>query len=289
MMIKAKLKGFGKTVTRNKKFLVGIIVFLTIPCMALSVYPLGIPHPGWFGDAQAKSPPSLNHPLGTDSRARDLLVVLLYSTQMSLLIGSVAGVMGCSIGIIMGFVSGYKGGLIDDIMRTFFDVFMTIPLLPILALAMVAFKGLGVFGMAILLGLFSWPGAARTIRSQVLSLKEREFVNLAKISGLGDLEVIVKELMPNLLPYIAIRFVGSFVGAMYAEIGLEIIGLGPQYVNTLGFIFGEVVKNVAVLKGWWWMVLPPTAFVITIFLSLYIITVGIDEIANPRLKKITGR
>lgn len=272
----------------NKKLLVGLICFLTILSISLSVYPLSIPFPPGLGESKPKLPPSHEHPLGTDNYGRDMVAVFLYGIQFSLYIGFIAGIIGTSIGVVIGFVSGYKGGLVDDILRSVVDVFLVIPLWPILAIVMVYIRGMPVYGMAILLGAFSWPGAARTIRSQMLSLKERGFVDLAKISGLKEFEILFKEILPNMIPYLSIVFVGAVIGAMFAEVGLEVIGLGPTNANTLGFIFHYAIGNVAVLKGWWWWIVPSTVALVGIFTSLYVITLGLDEIANPRLKKITG-
>jgi len=283
------LKDAGTLLRHNKKLLIGLIGFLTVLSISLSVYPLSIPFPPVLGQDKAKLPPSSEHPLGTDNFGRDLLTVFLYAIQLSLYIGVIAGTVGTSIGILIGFVSGYKGGYVDDVLRSFVDVFMVIPLVPILAIIMVVVKSVPLHVMALILGAFSWPGAARTIRSQILSLKEREFIDLARISGLNQFEILFKEILPNMLPYLSIVFVGSVVGAMFAEVGLEVIGLGPQAVGTLGYLFHWAILNVAVLKGWWWWVVPPTAALVSTFASLYIITVGLDEFANPRLKRITGQ
>ena len=272
----------------NKKLLVGLILFFAVLFISLIVYPLSIPFPKPLGEYKSLLPPSPEHPLGTDKFGRDMTPVLLYGIQMSLYIGFIAGIIGTLIGIVIGFVSGYRGGVTDHILRSVIDVFLVIPLWPLLVILMVFIRNIPVFGMAIILGVFSWPGAARTIRAQMLSLKEREFVNLAKISDMSMFEILFKEILPNMIPYLAIIFVNRIIGAMFAEVGLEVIGLGPTNATTLGFIFHYAILNVAVLKGWWWWLVPSTISLVWVFSSLYIITLGLDEIANPRLKRITG-
>lgn len=277
-----------ETLRYNKKLLVGVTCFLAILSLALSTYLFSIPYPKLLGEYEGCLPPSAEHFLGTDNYGRDIVQVLLYGTQLSLLIGFVAGIIGTSISIAVGFISGYRGGLTDDILRSVVDVFLVVPSFPILALCVIYLRGLSILSMSVILGVFSWPGAARLIRSQMLTLKERDFVDLAKISRLNQVEILIEEILPNMIPYLAITFVGCTIGAIYAEVGLEVIGLGTTNANTLGFIFHEAIKNLAVLHGWWWWIGPPTACLVGIFASLYLITLGLDEIANPRLKKITG-
>ncbi len=272
----------------NKKLLTGLIGFLVIVLLSLSVYPLSIEFPPGLGQYKPKLPPSAQHPLGTDNFGRGMVTVFLYAIQFSLYIGLIAGTIGTVIGVAVGFISGYRGGLVDHVLRSIVDIFLVMPLLPILAIIMVCIQGMPVYAMAILLGAFSWPAAARTIRSQMLSLKEREFIDLAKISGQNQFEILFKEIFPNMLPYLSIVFVRAAIGAMFAEVSLEVIGLGPTNANTLGFIFHFAIINLAVLKGWWWWILPPTVALVWTFASLYIITLGLDEISNPKLKRITG-
>jgi len=285
---KSLLKNVLDTLRHNRKMSGGIIGILIIVSIALSVYPLGVPVPPALGPYLPKLPPSSDHPLGTDNFGNDMLQVLLYGTQVSLYIGVITGLVGTTLAITIGFVAGYRGGLVDDVIRSIIDVFMVIPLFPILALVLVFFKGIPLLAVAILLGLFSWPGGARTIRSLVLSLRERDFVNLAKISGSSQFEILFKEIFPNTIPYMSIVFMNAIVGGMTAEVSLEVIGLGPGATNTLGYIFSFAIQNIAVLRGWWWWIVPPTAVLVWIFTSLFVITLGLDEIANPRLKRITG-
>ena len=283
------LKSAVTQLRRNRKLLAGLIGFLTILLVSLSVYPFGITLPHKIGTDQPKLPPSFEHLLGTDDYGRDMLTIFLYAVQFSLYTGLVAGTIGTLIGATLGFISGYEGGVVDELLRNFIDMFMVVPLWPILAVVLVYLRGTSFTTIAILLGAFSWPGAARTIRSQVLTLKEKDFVDLAKISGLNQFEILFKEILPNMIPYLSLIFMGSVVGAMFAEVSLEVIGLVPKGNSwTLGLMFNAAIENIAVLKGWWWWVVPPTAALVGTFISLYTITVGLDEIANPRLKRITG-
>jgi len=283
-----KIKSGAKSIIQNKKMLIGLIYFAAIVAASLMVYPLSIPAPKIVGDYEVLELPSAQHPLGTDTVGNDMVADLLYGIQTSLQIGFIAGTIGVSIGLTIALIAGYKGGKVDDILRSIIDIFLVIPTWPILVLLVVVIQAIPIYGMAFILGILSWQGSARAIRAQVLSLKERDFIDLAKISGSGTFEIVFKEILPNMIPYVALLYVGASVGNMMAEVGLGVIGLTPQYVVTLGYIYNKAVKTLAVIKGWWWWVIPPTLILMSIFLSLYIITTGLDEISNPRLKKITG-
>ncbi|MEM3427786.1 MAG: ABC transporter permease [Nitrososphaerales archaeon] len=232
--------------------------------------------------------PSLEHILGTDLLGRDLLALALHGLKYSFTIGIIAGFTSSLIGIVVGFIAGYKSGVYDSILRTVTDFMIVVPTWPILATLATYIKFLSVEGLALILAVFTWPLSARVIRSQVLSLKERPYVELAKVTGLNDFEIIFFELLPNLLPYIGVGIGNSVVGAMLAEVALEVIGLGPGNIVTLGTLLNLALNSGAVAMGDWNILLAPLLFLILIFLSFNIINIGLDEAFNPRLKKVTG-
>jgi len=131
----------------------------------------------------------------------------------------------------------------------------------------------------------AWLNPTRTIRAQVLSLRERGYVEVARLSGMSGPEIIVKELMPNLLPYLAATLVNAVSSAILASIGLEVLGLGPVDAPTLGMTLYWVNYNAALINGWWWWWLAPLGIILIVFLGLFFLTVGLDEIANPRLRR----
>lgn len=144
--------------------------------------------------------------------------------------------------------------------------------------------GLSVNQMAFVVGALAWLYPARTIRSQVLTLKERGYVQIAKLSGMNGPEVIVKELLPNLLPYLGASLVGSVSAGVLASIGLEVLGLGPFEAPTLGMTLYWVSYNAAIINGWWWWWMPPIIVIAILFVGLFCVAVGLDEIANPRVR-----
>jgi len=236
--------------------------------------------------APAVRPPSAEHPFGTDRQGRDLLATMVAGTPLTLRIGFIAGFLGVGIGSLLGFVSAYYRGTVDTVIRGVVDIGLTVPgLLVLIIIAVSVKKGLTVDQMAIIVASLAWLNPARTIRAQVLSLRERGYVEVARLSGMSGPEIIVKELMPNLLPYLAATLVNTVSSAILASVGLEVLGLGPIDSPTLGMTLYWVNFNAALINGWWWWWTAPLAIILVVFLGLFFLTVGLDEIANPRLRR----
>jgi peptide/nickel transport system permease protein len=236
--------------------------------------------------APAVRAPSAEHPFGTDRQGRDLLATMVAGTPLTLRIGFIAGFLGVGIGAILGFVAAYYRGTLDTVIRSIVDIGLTVPGLLVLIIVAVSLKkGLTVDQMAIIVASLAWLNPARTIRAQVLSLRERGYVEVARLSGMSGPEIIIKELMPNLLPYLAATLVNAVSSAILASIGLEVLGLGPIDSPTLGMTLYWVNYNAALINGWWWWWTAPIAVILVVFLGLFFLTVGLDEIANPRLRR----
>jgi peptide/nickel transport system permease protein len=241
-------------------------------------------------DARALSapslrPPSWEYPFGTDRQGRDLLAVMVAGTPLTLRIGFIAGFLGVGIGAVLAFTAGFYRGTIDTVIRSVADIGLTVPGLLVLILIAVSVKGsLTVNEMALIVASLAWLNPTRTIRSQVLTLRERGYVELAAMSGMSGPEIIFLEMMPNLLPYLAATLVSSVSAAILASIGLEVLGLGPMDAPTLGMTLYWVNFNAAMINGWWWWWVPPIVIIVMVFLGLFFVTVGLDEIANPRLR-----
>ncbi len=234
----------------------------------------------------ALQPPSMEYPFGTDRQGRDLLTTMVAGTPLTLRIGFIAGFLGVGIGSILAFTAAYYRGMVDTVIRGVVDVGLTVPGLMVLIIIAVSIKeGLTVDQMALIVASLAWLSPTRTIRSQVLTLRERAFVDVAHLSGMSGPEIIVKELMPNLLPYLAATLVNAVSNAILASIGLEVLGLGPMDAPTLGMTLYWVNYNAAIINGWWWWWTAPIVIILIVFLGLFFLTVGLDEIANPRLRR----
>jgi peptide/nickel transport system permease protein len=230
--------------------------------------------------------PSLEFPLGTDSAGRDILAVMIAGTPMTLKTGFMAAAIGLGIGILLGFTAGYFGGTWDVAIRGLADIILPIPPLAILVVIAAVIKtNLSSDIMALIVASLAWMWPTRTIRAQVLSMRERAYVEVARLCGLSGPEIVVRELIPNLLPYLAASFVGATGGAILATIGLEALGLGPQNEPTLGMTIFWANYYGAILRGQWWWWAPPIAVIVFVFIGLFLISAGLDELANPRLRR----
>jgi peptide/nickel transport system permease protein len=281
------MKGFIDYVKRNPSFgiglfiLLGLILFTTVGRLFINE------KDAYQQTVDFNQPPSAKHPFGTDSQGRDLLAMMVLGTGMTLEVGAIAGGVGLGVGIVLGFVAGYYGGLFDTILTSVIDVYMTIPSFLILIMVATTFKNvnMGVTEMGLIVAIVSWAGSARAIRAQVLTMRERPFVMMAKLSGMGSLEIVLKELVPNLLPFLVMSLSQSVSGGIGASLGLEAIGIGNRRNPTMGMTLFYVNYYSAFMLGLWWWILEPVAVIVLTLTSLVLISIGLDEIANPRRRR----
>ena len=225
------------------------------------------------------------HPLGTENSGRDMLALMVVGAPNSLLVGVVAAGIGMSVGTILGFMAGFIGNWVDDVIRLASDITVTVPSLLVLIVIQALIPQIGLMTMALLLASFAWPAPTRLIRAQVLSMRESGYVQMARLSGASTPRIMFGEIMPNLLPYLAASFIGNAAGAILAAIGLEVLGLGPQRVPTLGGTIYFALEASALLRNMWWWWGLPTLILSIIFIGLLLVNLGMDEIANPRLRQ----
>jgi peptide/nickel transport system permease protein len=278
--------GVLKYMRRNPALVVGMILLLVL-VLFCAVGPFFVDTSNSTSlSVPANRPPSAEYPLGTDRQGRDILAVMVAGTPLTLRVGFEAGLIGVSLGTLLAFVSAYYGGVADTIIKGIVDIGLTIPGLLVLVIIAVSLKqGLTVDEMALVVSILSWLSPTRTIRAQVLTLRERAWVQVARLSGMSGPEIIVKELMPNLLPYLAASLVGAISAAVLASIGLEALGLGPIESPTIGMTLYWVIYYGALLHGMWWWWMPPVAVLVILFVGLFSLSVGLDEVANPRLRR----
>jgi len=189
------------------------------------------------------------------------------------------------IGIILGFTGGFMGGWVDDFIRLIADVNLTIPALMVLIVLNSVFDRIDLITMAVIISAFAWARPTRQIRAQVLTMRESGYVRMARLSGASSFDIMFREMLPNLIPYLFASFISGATGAILAAVGLETLGLGPQGTVTLGGTIYDAYTNLA-LSGnlwWWWGV--PTVLLSIMFVGLLLINLGLDEVANPRLRR----
>ncbi|HZQ07295.1 MAG TPA: ABC transporter permease [Anaerolineae bacterium] len=228
------------------------------------------------------------HPLGSDSNGRDMLAVIMVATPSSLQVGLIAAGIGLAVAMLVGSMAGYLGGRFDDVARTLSDSWIIIPPLAVLVVLMSVVRVVDLMTMALVLALFTWPGPTRLVRSQVLSLRERGYVRMALLSGMPPIKIILFEMLPNMLPWLAAAFTLAVSDAILTAASLEALGLGPPRIPTLGTTIYTAIYSSAIIRGLWWWWGPPIVVLVLIFASLFLITVGLDEIANPRLRGANG-
>ena len=272
---------------RNKSLAIGLILVLLLTAFTViglltldtnRAYPLSV---------KPKQPPSAQFPLGTDFFGRDLLAAMVVGLWQTALIGVLAGGLGTLIGVVLGFTSAYFGGIVDAGIKGICQILTPIPpfLIQVIIAGSLDKRNVTIYTMAFMVVLLSWMGVTLVIRSQVLSMKERQFVSVAKLSGMGDIGIIFVEIMPNLLPFIAASFVGQVFGAVFASFYLAVIGLGPLREPLLGNTVWAAQSQGAFFNGWWWWPLEPALAMVLILSSLALINMGLDELANPRIRR----
>ncbi len=288
-VIRRRPRGFFLYLKRNPKLVAGLILVGFLVLFAL-LGPL-------FVDTELARPmsarpsqaPSSAYPFGTDDQGRNLLAVAVVGLPLTMQVGLIAGLVAIVVGTVLGLIAGYVGGWTDIIIRGLCDILMTVPGLVVLITVASSIQGaISVQMMALVVALLAWMWPARTIRSQVLTLRERAYVQMAKLSGMNTMEVIFREIMPNLMPFLAASFVGAVSAAILASIGLEALGLGPQNEPTLGMTIYWAISFNAVVRGMWWWLAMPIAAIVILFIGLFLIISGLDEIANPRLRKVSA-
>ena len=227
-------------------------------------------------------------PLGTDNFGRDVLKQLLSATGNSLLMGLIAGTIATSIGLLLGLLAGYIGGWLDDVLLFIFNLFTVIPgfILLILISYSIGQEQRGAITVAIVIGLTAWVWTARSVRSQVISLRNRDHVNLSKLSGHALPRIIMTDILPYIASYVVMAFILQISSAILTEASLSMLGLGPKTteVATLGLMMNWAMKYTAHLNGAWWAYYPVILTIALVSFSLNLMNTGLDQVFNPQLR-----
>ena len=227
-------------------------------------------------------------PLGTDNFGRDVLKELVSAIGTSLLIGLVAGVIATLIGLVFGLLSGYVGGLVDDIIMFVTNIFTVIPsfILLILINYSIGQEARGAMVVAVVIGLTSWTWTTRSVRSQVISLRNRDHVNLSKLSGHSLFRIVMTDILPYIASYVVMAFILQISSAILSEAQLSLLGLGPSTTKTatLGLMMNWAMLYSAHLGGSWWAYFPVIGVIALISFSLNLMNTGLDQVFNPTLR-----
>ncbi len=270
---------------RNWKFVLGASVVLS--CLALAlVGPLLTDHTPLEFTGPTDARPSSEYWFGTTSFGQDVSAQFVYGLRSAFLVGALGGGIAWVLGAAIGFTAGYRGGWVDDVLNMLTNVVLVIPTLAILIIVAAYLEVQSYATEAVIIGLTSWPWAARAVRSQTFSLKTREFVEVARLSGRSTRQIIATELAPNMSSYLLMMFILLFGGAILIGASLDFLGLGPSESISLGLMMNNAFLASALLLGSWWWFLPPGLGIVAIVGGLYVMNVGLDEVFNPKLREL---
>ena len=270
---------------RNWKFVLGTSVVLGVLLLAL-FGPLLTAHKPLEFIGPTEQPPSHAYWFGTTSFGQDVYAQFVYGLRAAFLVGALGGGIAWIVGATVGFTAGYRGGLTDDLLNMLTNVVLVIPTLAILIIVAAYMNVHSYATEAVLIGLTSWPWAARAVRAQTFSLKTRDFVDIARLSGRNTRQIIATEIAPNMSSYLFMMFILLFGGAILIGASLDFLGLGPSESVSLGLMMNSAFLSSALLLGAWWWFLPPGLGIVAIVGGLYVMNVGLDEIFNPKLREL---
>ncbi|EHR78190.1 ABC transporter permease [Thermococcus litoralis DSM 5473] len=274
----------AKTILKSRRGKIGLML-LALP-FAMAIAPQYIaPYDPWKIVDAPFLPPSWDHLLGTNDIGQDVFSELVYGARISLFVGITAAVSTVVIGTLVGLLAGYYGKIIDEALMAVTDVMLLIPILPFMIL-LASILGQGYMNIVITIAIFSWPGIARMVRAQVLSLKERDYVEAARALGASNKRIMFKHILPQLLPLLVAFTLMRVGGAMIAEASLSFLGLGDPSKKSWGAIIYWARNSGAISSGlWWWITAPGIMITITV-LGFTQIGYAIEEYINPRLKQM---
>ncbi|MFD5876318.1 ABC transporter permease [Streptomyces sp. NPDC060322] len=270
---------------RNPKLIIGVsLVAVLLAVGVIGPMLLDNGNPNEYVGPQASAPDG-TYWMGTTTFGQDVYAQFVHGLRATFLVGVVGGAIAAVIAMLVGFLAGYRGGVTDEILNMITNVVLVIPALAVLLIinAYMGVRSVAVQGLFI--GLTSWPWAARAIRAQTFSLRTREFVDLARLSGSGTWRIVFREIAPNMSSYLFMMFILLFGGSILIASSLDFIGLGPTEGVSLGLMLQSAQQWSALQLGMWWWFVPPGAGITAIVGALYVANVGLDEVFNPKLRE----
>src|SRR4051794_8448784 len=226
--------------------------------------------------------------LGTDNEGQSVLANLVYGTRTSLIVGLLAGLIATVIGLVVGLVSGYRGGWIDDVLTAITNVGLAIPAIVVIILVSVSLPKRNIYTLALVIGLTAWFWVARAVRAQASSVRTREHIDVARLSGATFWSILARDILPYLLSYVIMAAVLQVSGAILFESTLSLLGLGPANATSLGTMLYWAIAWGSVRTGAWWAFVPPTVMLTLIVFGLLLLQSSLNEVFNPRLRRGRG-
>jgi peptide/nickel transport system permease protein len=282
-----KAKDFLRLLLSHRMGRAGLTIFFIFAVMAIFAPFLRTVDPGRTGEVEnILKPPSTQFWLGTDDLARDIWSQMIFGSRMSLMIGFLAGALSILIGSLIGLIAGFYGGRVEELLMRFVDFFMTLPELPLM-IVLAAMLGPSLWNIILVVSIVNWPTTARVVRSQVLSLKERAFVEASRCIGASDGYLIFREILPNVVPIIFAQAVLMVTWAIYSESVLSFLGLGDPTTITWGMMLNFAIESGAMSRAVWW-VLPPIACIVTLILAFTFFGTAVSDVMKPGYRESRG-
>ena len=276
-----RFRDFWKRYSRSRPAVAGLIVLIILGLVAVFADQVTLQNPYQLHPDQVLLPPTLQHIFGTDDLGRDVLGLVIFGSRVSLAVGLFSVLISASIGIAIGSLAGYYGGKIDDVLMRITDTLLVIPSF-FLILIVIAFFGSSIWNIIMIIGLTSWPGTARLLRAQFLSLKNQEFVEAARAVGAGDWRIISAHIIPNGIYPVIVNASLQVAAAILLEAGLSFLGLGDPTQPSWGQML--TLAQLYLRKSWWMAIFPGFAICITV-LSYNLVGDSLNDALNPRLKE----
>lgn len=271
---------------RNNKLRVGLSIVLFFLVVAIVGPFLTDNEPLKYVNPGGADPPSAEYWFGTTTFGQDVFSQFVHGLRATFLVGALGGGIGTLLGVVIGFTAGYRGGLVDEALNMLTNIVLVIPTLAVLLIISAYLEVRGIVMESVFIGCTAWPWAARAIRAQTFSLRSRDFVDLARLSGKRAWKIILTEIAPNMMSYLLLVFILQFGGATLNAATLDFIGLGPTTGISLGLMMNYAVLWGALLLGIWWWFVPPGLAITAIVGALYVTNVGLDEVFNPKLREM---
>lgn len=293
LLFKRNLSAFWSTFRRNRMGMIGAFLIATALLAAIFAPWLTPYEPSETirdenGRALTFAPPSVHPPLGTDDAGRDVWTQLIYGARISLMVGFLAGFLSMWVGSLLGMIAGYSGGRLDNLLMRTTDIFLVIPDLPLMIILVATIRQMNLHIssytiLILVIGLLYWTTSARLIRSQVLSIKERQFVARSRAIGASHVHIVRKHILPQVMPLIVANTVLIISTAILIESGLAFLGLGDPTRPSWGTMLNFAFDRNAVSNGAWWFYLPPGLAIVWVTLGCVLLGNVLEELLNPRL------
>jgi peptide/nickel transport system permease protein len=278
------LRRFARAFAANRGAMAGLVILVAVTAGALAA-PLFI-HPSDLAVVNAPgpslAPPSARFPLGTDQAGRSVLDLLIWGTRPSLAVGVIATMLTMILGSSIGLLAGHYGGTISRVLMAVTDWFIALPALP-LAIALAAVLGQGDASITIAIAVTSWPSTSRLIRAQTLAVEARPFIERAKALGARDLQLLGRQVLPNVTPFILVSGTLTIASAILTEATLTFLGLGNPTEVSWGSMINQALNQGAVTSGAWWYIVPPGVAIVIVVLGFTLIGRATENILNPRI------